>query len=216
MEVNYLLTASELYHLNKALDGKNIFGIYMAQCIVEKQMKKINGEDLLIEKKLLNSDKSLNDNSVKIIQKLEQYKSAKKYVSINEVLFSINPNSQYSVAMKNKNEKYELEIVAKHLIIYGLIKKFPFIGGNKEVKKEVYKVEIINIINEKLFNAKEDEWFSVKKSSSEKSELSYIYFLYEEDTYKYDFLAKTLEKKSPRDIRKELFEIFEVKEVKDV
>lgn len=221
MAKQVLVSAREIYYLNNALDkNRSIFGIYRAQCIVEKKESSISETESLISKNLLNDDNSLNENSFKFIKKLEDYHEAKEYININDVLFSVNPFSQYSIYLKNVGNKYLLDKISKIEIVYSLVKMYPFMGVNKEpnsnvnVNKKLEHIDLDKLINEMLVNCKENEWLMVKKASSRKSKTSYIYFYADETTYKYDILEQQLTIVTPKEIRKELFKLFETREVR--
>ena len=84
-----MLSKSEIYLLNEALDGEEIYGLPKDGVMFLKQ----NGSDAmqaLIDKKIINEDGSVNETSYLIIKSLEKYKKSRSYIWINDIVASID------------------------------------------------------------------------------------------------------------------------------
>lgn len=69
-----MLTMSEIYYLNRALDGKKIYGIDSIYKAIDKQKNKINPKDSLINKKVFDKDGKINALSFELITLLVDIK----------------------------------------------------------------------------------------------------------------------------------------------
>lgn len=210
-----MLTARELYYLNDILNNKNLLGIYRAESIIENMESEITAEEELVKKNIINEDRSINETSFQLINKLEQYKNSGSYININDVIFSVDMIQRDTVYIKKCSDKlYEVERINKSLLIHSLIEKYPFLKGEEEVEKETYDMELIQVINEKIKDMDESQYLFIKKGDEEKAQYSYIFFNEENSLYKYDVIRRKLEKVSSKHIRMELFRLFEVRRVK--
>lgn len=205
-----MLSARELYYLNKALDGKKIFGIHPSESLIESINSDKSEEETLIEKKLLERDGSINGDSFLIINNLEKYKNANTYVILNNVLASIDRSEELVYLCKEISGQYILKKVLKPVMIYNLIKLYTFLCGNEPVEKYRKIIKTDNFIQEILSNKKENEWFHIKSGVTEKAGICNFYYIEDNKTYKYNAINNELIKINPKDIRLELMKIFKV------
>lgn len=206
-----MLSASELYYLNSALDGTNIYGINPIETLINNQKCEDSPKKSLIMKNILKPQGELNEKSFRIIRNLEKYKNAKEYIWVNDLLISIDETDSIVFLKKYKEGLFILEETTKSLMLYSILKNYMFICSNdltdNENEKEIVESKDDLIIN-KLLNKKSEEVLCIQKEKNKEFHICNIY--YKEDyAYRYDTLKKELIKTNPRDIRLELVKIFE-------
>ncbi|MCY6957196.1 DUF5081 family protein [Clostridium brassicae] len=206
-----MISASELYYLNRALDGTPILGINPVETLINNDECEDSPKESLIRKKILESNDRLNEKSFRIINDLEKYKKAKKHIWINDLLIAID-ETDFLIFLKNsKKGQVIIERTIKSLMLCEIIKKYQFLWNSTKVEdgeKEIIKPN--DFILNKLLDKKENEVLCIQKKENESFSVCNIY--YKEDyVYKYDLLNKQLTKINPRDIRLELANIFELR-----
>lgn len=79
----------EIYVLNTALDGKNIFGLPSFSDIGGSKMMVQNVKEQMIRKGLLESESSFTMQGVKAVKYMEDYKNARKYVKLGSLVIGV-------------------------------------------------------------------------------------------------------------------------------
>lgn len=204
-----MISAGELYYLNMALDGTQIFGINQIESLISNEESEASPKESLIFKKILKHDEGLNEKSFKIISDLEKYKNAEKHIWVNDLLVSID-NTKYVVFLKNyKKGQFIFEKSTKELMLYNIVKNYPFLWDDIPVDSEKEIIEPRDFIVNKILSKESKNVLHIQKEKNEEFNICNIY--YKEDyVYKYDVLNKALIKINPRDIRLELLKIFEI------
>jgi len=99
------MTVEEIYVLNRALDGADIFGlpafknIGMSNLLVKEVKKR------LIEMKILESESTFTMNGMQTVKRMSDYKEAQKYVKLNGLILGITVDDLAIALVKEKVEK---------------------------------------------------------------------------------------------------------------
>lgn len=203
-----MISAGELYYLNRALDGKTIFGINPIESLISSQESKESPKESLIKKNILKDDDGLNEESFKIINNLEKYKNAKGYIWVNDSVLSLD-KTDYLVLLKNlKKGQYIFERTTKAIMLHMLIKNHKFLCGNIPVENKSERIDVEEFISNKLLKNNCEEVLFIQKGKEERISVCNTYYK-QGNLYKYDALKKELTRINPRDIRLELAKIFE-------
>lgn len=201
-----MITANELYYLNRALDGKEIYGIKPKILINE------NNNDIvesLKAKKIIDNDKKLNDFSFIILKNLEKYKDAKEYLWINEASVALDESNYLVFFTKGDDEEFELKKTTKELMLLALVKEFEFLRGGELFNDNIDEIHIEkvefdeNIIKELAEKAPKDIIYFKKVCKNEI--INYVIY-YSEDNhiYKYDVLLNTKSRITSKKARREI------------
>lgn len=203
-----MLNARELYYLNGALDGKNIYGINPVETLINDQESNDSPKDSLIKKELLKNQGGLNEKSFKIIRNLEKYKNAKEYIWVNDILISMDETDSIVFLKKLNKGQFILEKTTKQLMIFSIFKNYEFLLNNVLSDSEKETIEPSDLIESKLLNKRSDEVLFIQKEKNNEFNICNIYYK-EDHVYRYDTLKKELVKVNPKDIRSEILKIFE-------
>lgn len=201
-----MITANELYYLNRALDGKEIYGIKPKILINE------NNNDIvksLKAKKIIDNDKKLNDFSFIILKNLEKYKDAKEYLWINETSVALDNSNYLLFFTKGDDEGFEFKKTTKELMLLALVKEFEFLRGGELFNGDIDEVDIEkvefdeNIIKELAEKAPKDIIYFKKVCKNEI--INYVIY-YSEDNhiYKYDVLLNIKSRITSKKARREI------------
>ncbi|MGE5628794.1 MAG: DUF5081 family protein [Solirubrobacterales bacterium] len=203
-----MLNARELYYLNSALDGADIYGVNPINTLMNKHEYEDSAKESLIRKSILKSQGGLNEKSFKIIRNLEKYKNAKEYIWINDILISMDETDSVVFLKNHKEGQITLEETTKSLMLYAILKNYEFLWSNVPTESEKQIIEPAKLIGDKLLDKEGQEVLIIQKEKNKKFNVSNIY--YQDDyVYKYDALKNELIKINPRDIRLEVLKIFE-------
>ena len=204
-----MFNAGELYYLNMALDGKDIYGINPVESMISGQENEDSPEESLIKKNIITADEKLSFEAGKIINNLEKYKNAKEYVWVNDLLISLDDSNWVIFFRNEKNGQYSLEKIPKDIMVYEIIKNYKFLWNDTLVEENKEKNVPEEFIAKKILNKSRDKVLSIQKEKNKVFNVCNVY--YEEDkVYKYDLLKRELIEINPKDIRIELFDIFKI------
>lgn len=84
-----MINIDELTFLNNILDGKEMKGIEL-----KKDINRIDVINSLVNKKILNDNITINENSANILKALERYKKSRRYLIINDFFCTIEKKNQ--------------------------------------------------------------------------------------------------------------------------
>ena len=201
-----MITSEELYYLNKALDGNEIYGIKPEMLA---DYNKDNVVKSLIDKEILNNDEKLNDFTYLILKNLEQYKAAKEYLWINDMPVSLDDSNYLLFFNKKEDEEFEFKKTTKELMLLAIVKEFEFLRAgeifeNNIEQVDLEKVEFDEALIKKLEEKSPNEIIYFRKVKDNEI-LEYIVYYSEGDSiYKYDatlnFRSRITSKKARREI----------------
>ena len=156
-----MLSVGELYYLNKALDGKEIYGVNPSGEILFRNSKTVI--ESLIEKEILKEDGSLNELSFMITRNLEQYKKASSYLLLNEVLFSMDDSNYLIFFNKKENGNLDFRKTTKEIMLLSIIKEYEFLWNYKEVNGNKEKMPLDIFLNGTISEKEENQVLYIKK-----------------------------------------------------
>ena len=201
-----MITANELYYLNRALDGKEIYGI-KPKILINKNNNDI--VESLKAKKIIDNDKKLNDFSFIILKNLEKYKDAKEYLWINETSVALDDSNYLLFFSKDNEEEFEFKKTTKELMLLALVKEFEFLRGGELFNGDIDEIDIEkvefdeNIIKELAEKAPKDIIYFKKVCKNEI--INYvIYYSEDEHIYKYDVLLNIKSRITSKKARREI------------
>lgn len=214
-----MLSKGEIYLLNEALDGHEIYGLPKDK-VMFLQEDEQDVLQSLIEKEIINDDNSINKLSYLIIKNLEKYKKARSYVWINDMVASLNDddNEMYLFRKNDKNNEYIFEKTTNGILIYSILKQYPFLRKYREVEQVNKKSATFEeIMEEYIIDRKEDEIIIIRKDEGRIIKSTSFYSAYFEKDgicYEYNVIDKELSEINPKKARERIFEIlnFEEKE----
>ena len=200
-----MITAEEIYYLNRALNGEEIYGIKPKISLNNIQ----NTISSLKVKKIIDENEKINDFSYLILRNLEQYKNAREYLWVNDIALSLDRSNSLIFFSKNNNEEFDFKKTTKELMLLAIVKEFKFLQENRKIEgnKVESKIEEVTNIDEMLNFLKEKEIDKVLffKKTREKDIIEYlVYYDHEGYIYKYDVLRKVKSKVISKQVRREI------------
>ncbi len=201
-----MINSNELYYLNNALDGDDIYGIASNRVFDIKATIKS-----LKEKQIINENGELNDLSYLILKNLEQYKKSKEYIWINDIALSCD-NSNYLIFFKKyntkeNNEEFMFKKTTKELMLLSLVKEYEFLKESNIVKEIIDYISLDDFIEKYIRNISLENRLFIKKVSGNSIKIYNIYYKENEFVYKYNVLNESRILMSAKEIRKELAQI---------
>ena len=127
---------SEIYVLNRALDGTKIHALPKLDAPLSDFL--IGSiKDGLVEKKILNTHKSFTDKGIQLTQKINLYKKAIKYVSVNHITIGLlDKNEGVALTYNPYFDSYAFSMVSIEDIVSSLIEVYPFLQESGEIVDE--------------------------------------------------------------------------------
>lgn len=197
-----MLNINEIYYLNRALDGKKIYGLDNREYLTS-DLKNI--EKSLIKKNFLQENGSLNKLSFIVIKNLKEFKECSKYLWINDMVVALKDNNEIIYFKKISNENVIFNKLTKDFLLYQIIKDYKFIRDYKPVEdKEEIIIYPREFIKKYASNISGEEILYIKKEEAGEIGIYNIYYIKEDRPYKYDALEGILKEINPKDIREEL------------
>lgn len=217
-----MLSKSEIYLLNEALDGEEIYGLPKDGVMFLKQ----NGSDAmqaLIDKKIINEDGSVNETSYLIIKSLEKYKKSRSYIWINDIVASIDDGDNIYLFRKDEENKdeYVFQKTDNGVLMYSLLKQFNFLCEYKEVLDDTkIKMSLEELYDKYLSSKLTREMIEIEKEEGriiKSKNFHAIYFTYDNKCYKYDEMKEFLYEINPKAVRMEIAKLMKLnsKEVRN-
>lgn len=207
-----MISCDELYYLNKALDGKEIYGISPVENIEDAGSHNIKAKESLIAKKVIDDNGRINYVSYIVLESLEKYKKAEDYIWVNNSVVSIDDSDFLIYLKKAENNEFEFKKITKSIMVYTIFKENSFLQGERNYRKERKNVDIDRFISYVINKKTEDEVLYIRKQSRSKL---YFYKIYYEENgvlLVYDVLNKSLSRCNPKDARIEIMKLFEIYE----
>lgn len=202
-----MINSSELYYLNKALDGEDIYGINSMEGLAINLSSTKIPKETLIEKNMLTKNGKINDVSYALIAGLEKYKNAKEYLWVNDKIAAIDDTEFIIHLERDENENIVLKEVTKSIMLFTIIKENNFLWGDKPVEKNIKYIPVRKIVPQIINEYDDKNVLYIKKETLKSRSLFNIYYRENEDVFKYDVLSQLLKKVNPKDIRLELIKL---------
>lgn len=206
-----MITADELYYLNRALNGDRIYGI-------KPQVLGNGSEDViksLKKKQMIDDDEKLNDFSFIILKNLEQYKATREYIWINEMSFALDKSNYLIFFSKKSQREFEFKKTTKELMLLALVKEFEFLRGGELFDNELDEIEIEKVeFDENLLkqlSIKSPNEIIYFKKVFENTIVDYvIYYLEENKIFKYDVLSNKKSRVTSKKVRREIATMLDI------
>ena len=210
-----MLKASEIYLLNEALDGKDIYGLDKEAALRENLYSEVKALDSLKEKMILNEDNTINACSYQLIKGLEKVKMAKSYIWVNDILLS-KDDTDYMIFFKKDTESnvFELKKMANFHLVLTILKEYEFLRGRDTiVDSSINNMEVEDFIENYIIKNDNQNFLILKKEENVRIPYVSLYITYievEGKTYKYDVLKKELCEVSPKVVRLDISKLLGV------
>ncbi len=185
------MTDKEIYVINRALDGKDI---YMLPSLQELRLSELLIEGVkerLIIKGILTNFDELTIQGVSKIKMLKTYKEAEKYVTINNITIGLAQNKQGVMLMYNPlYKKYKLEYVNIDNIVDDIVDTYKFFLEGASEYEEAEK-EISSIEMEKEFDLGNSLYLKIEDNKGQKT-IECKLFCHNNCIYVYDYTTNVL------------------------
>ncbi len=139
------MTFHELYVLNSAIDGEDIYSLPEFSA---NQLPKITVElikDSLIQKGYLLDYETVTDMGAKDINKIRQFKVAKKYISLFDMVIGCVDNKKGILLKRDREGEYSFTAIDVAQVKSILIEAFPLLFHDTEaVGLEVFHDKYVN------------------------------------------------------------------------
>lgn len=106
------MTLEEIYVLNRALDGRDIFGLPSFREIGGSEMMIHSVKEQLIRKGLLESESSFTMKGVQAVKHMEDYKNAQKYIQLGSLFIGIKKDQDTAISLVRRGIPQEFEFQA--------------------------------------------------------------------------------------------------------
>lgn len=178
-----MINIDELTFLNNILDGKEMKGIEL-----KKDINRIDVINSLVNKKILNDNITINENSANILKALERYKKSRRYLIINDFFGTIE-KKESMIAIKKEMNNYKIYKVNRSAFILRLIEDYRMLRKKYECenkKNQTNKVQtVIDLENRK----KEDEVIHIQEIKDDKTLNDFVYLGSKDRIYEYNLLS---------------------------
>lgn len=188
------MTEKEIYVLNRALDGKDI---YMLPPLDQSEMSELiihTVKEQLILKRILSDYAAFTDAGIRFCKKLKLYKEANRYLTVGNITVGIRDDNKNVMLMYNPflNE-YKLKYIQKTDWVKDIAGAYSFIGGNNSVYEEE-DIEMSQNMFEERYRLKHDNSVVIKTFAKE-TYRKYMVFSVQNELYLYDYNERRLYKR---------------------
>lgn len=179
----------ELYAINRALDGKDIFGLQNQEKLQLTELIIEGIKTRLILSGILEAYDRFSDKGLIYTKRLQAYKNADSYIVIDNIILALTETKHAILLFYNKHyDEYSLETVAFGEVISMILKKYSFMSNcnTLDVGEEI----ACSNLDEYTFDAKNNFDIKIYDKNSLKSNKKY--FLYDNKIHIFDYKNKTL------------------------
>ncbi len=201
------MTFQELYVLNRALDGQNIYGI--------ADFSEVNIPDIsidiykenMIKRGILKDKENFTVQGARILSYIKYYKLCDKYIMLNNLIVGKRTNGSMIALIYNPLIKdYKILPISSNVNVENIVKSYKFLEGIS-VNEEFFVEKIDSKELTIKYGYKKNNSLYLKIFDNVK-ENSYIIFLYSNIIYIYDeeeYVLKRIGKKQIIGILKKVF-----------
>lgn len=187
-----------------------IYGVDPMENMINTLGSGKTARESLIEKNILTKEGKINEASYLLIEGLEKYKKAKKYLWVNSRIVALDDTNFVIHLEKEEEGKIVLKEITKAIMLYSIIKENSFLWGNKVVESKGKYVSVKEFISNILNGKNDEDILYIKIENPSRQEAYNIYYKEKDDIFKYDVIYKSLKKVNPKDIRIELVKLFDM------
>lgn len=202
------MTIKEIYVLNRALDGKDIFSLPKLSQMKISNLLVSAVKKNLIKKGYLQANGFFTDIGLSTVNRLKKYKEAKKYIIINNVSIGVINSTDGVVVIFNKlNNDYKIIFCKIANLIDQIIETFEFLSFSE--KNDKYSMgEGLNSEELELsidnYEQSEDSFKLIIDDNGSFSEE--LYFYESNNLFVYDYLKRELFPKTKSNMIQQLSE----------
>ncbi|MDR2547405.1 MAG: DUF5081 family protein [Lachnospiraceae bacterium] len=179
----------EVYVLNRALDGKDIFMLPSFSAINASELLISDVKESLIINQVLASHTSLTMEGAKIVNRMKDYKNASLYMTLDDLTIGIRDNAS-GIMITNIEDKYAFTVIDITDFYEQIVSVHPYIAQDYVVD-EVEKVTIGFDELKTQYNVSRDMSLNVK-TSSDRSNTDELIFVSNNRLYLYDMKSEIL------------------------
>lgn len=195
---------NELYVLNSAIDGKDMYGIrrFSDKPMIRAAVEMI--KDILIEKGLLADYSTFTNKGVVEVEKIKQFKTAKKYVSIlNMIIGYINKEKGILLTLDRESD-YLFSVIDLSKNLDTLMKTFPELLESEKIMDaksgNIIYVNSRDLIKEYKINAKTSFTIKTDIQNIPEKNTKELFFKAEDKKYYYDCNKSVLYEKQSHEL----------------
>jgi len=191
------MTANEIYVLNRALDGRDIYSLPPLAGLGLSEVLITSVKDKLIQKNVLKDHDSFTDIGVVLTNRLLQFKNAKKHISIGTVKIGTTDDSEGTLLIYNPYlDAYKIETADLSTCVKQIISAYKFLENcnNENPVEAVWEMDINSVKDKYKFDSSNS--FMLTTHSAEKSDTKELFFKSNNALYIYDCVAEILKLKS--------------------
>lgn len=204
-----MISVNELYYLNRALDGKSIYGIPFEVNEKIDLFGASKAKQNLIKENILDKDGSINDLSFLILVNLREYKRAKDYIWVNDLVMAVDKKDFLIYFKKKDDGKLLFKKTTKEAMIFNIVKEYEFLWGNKEEKKQcAINISVEEFLENNMIHKENKDTLYIQKVSNKEIISRVAYYEEENRVYKYDFYKEKAITTNPLEVRRELLNLY--------
>ena len=193
-----MVKLNEIYVLNRALDGAEIYALPKLDVPLSDFLIS-SVKDGLIGKKILSTHKSFTDEGVLLTQRINLYKTATKYISLNQTTIGfLDKNKGIALTYNPYFDTYAFNMVSTEDIVSSLTEVYAFLQEDGEVVDEHEESIAFDVLKERY--PIERKKSLVLKTKSEELETHEEVFLANNQFYLYNHKEETLARKNKENL----------------
>jgi hypothetical protein len=180
-----MITYNELYVLNRALDGTDIWQVPSFDGISDKLRVISEAKQSLINKAFLEDSITLTEKGVRLVRLLDWYKSADTYFNYQNVWAAILGDGNAVVLVEAARDDYELSYLTAKSILEHISGCFPFLsceGNTMDVESRTVRPD--ELFSMYFIEAKSG--FLVEGTDYSRRTTSCLFFELNSQSYRYD------------------------------
>ncbi|WP_455717319.1 DUF5081 family protein [Anaerosporobacter sp.] len=206
------MTFSELYVLNSALDGNDIYAI---PSFSKKRLSKVETEivkDVLIQKGYLENYNTVTTIGAGEIGKIKYFKEAKRYIHLLDLTIGCIDEKNGILLKHSKEEGYSFLAINLKESIQVLEELFPqLLEEDKDTSsKNDSLINTRDLLNQYEINAKTSFTIQTKYLTNQEKNTKELFFISNDKRYYYDCKDSLLHERSGEELKKILKERLEV------
>ena len=187
---------NELYVLNSAIDGEDIYSIGKFS---SNRMTRLATElikDILIEKGYLEDYNTVTSKGASEIRKIKQYKEAKKYVSILNMVIGVVDNKKCILLIKDTRGEYQFSVIDSKKNVDVLIEAFPILLKQESANESLYSIDTYvnprDLLKQYKINAQTSFTIYTENPKVLDKKTKELFFISDDKKYYYDCLTNFL------------------------
>lgn len=187
------MTDKEIYVINRALDGKDIYMLPSQQELGLSEVLIQGIKEKLIIKGILASFCKFTDKGIVKTKILKAYKEAERYVTINHITIGMSKNKQSVMLMYNAlNEDYKMCYINLDNMLDDILNTHDFIMEcDNECEETERAMSVLEL--EKQFDLKHSLYIKTKDKKGQ-SIIELRFFKNDSNIYIYDYSTNILKK----------------------